>query len=133
MVRVDAQSDKKWLAKVVKALEESGVCVVEKVLSDSFVDHTRNAMYSTQEKIFSEVGKERLECAGESGVLRLMMKFDPFFIKLLEIPEILETVDSTVSETAIVHLQNGIIWPALGEGDAEKLFNPATIETFPGI
>ena len=64
-----------------------------------------------QPRIVEDVGQERLDRSGERGVLCLMMKYDPFFMRLLEVPEILALVDATVSPTAILHLQNGFILP----------------------
>ena len=98
-----------WKQDVLEGLRSVGYAVVEGVLSASFIQATRDAMYRTQEGILRDMGQERLARAGEMGVLRLMMKYDPHFFQFLEIPELLEIIDNTVSETAIMHLQNGFI------------------------
>ncbi|GJO12964.1 hypothetical protein NJB1907f44_29760 [Mycobacterium marinum] len=40
-----------------------------------------------QELILSEIGPERLSIAGELGVLRLMMKYDPHFLHFSKSPK----------------------------------------------
>jgi ectoine hydroxylase-related dioxygenase (phytanoyl-CoA dioxygenase family) len=107
-----------WLAPALEQLERDGYFVLERVLDDAFLEATRGAMYRAQEGIQAEVGRERLERAGELGVLRLPMKFDPHFFRFLEVPELLAVVDATVSPTAIMHLQNAFILPSYGSGSA---------------
>src|SRR4030095_5991579 len=91
------EKNRNWLGDVLDSVSTLGYAVVEGVLGSVFLESTRDAMYRTQEEIVRDVGKERLERAGENGVLRLMMKYDPHFFQFLEIPEVLEIVDSTVS------------------------------------
>jgi ectoine hydroxylase-related dioxygenase (phytanoyl-CoA dioxygenase family) len=77
------------------------------------------------------VGKERLRRAGELGVLRIMLKFDPVFIRLLEIPEVLAIVDASVSPTAILHLQNGFILPTFPPHATPAVFQNSFHADFP--
>src|SRR6476659_9233791 len=115
-----ASADPNRRARVRDELRVNGCCVVEAVLDRGQVDDLREAMYAVQERIVAEVGKERLDAAGELGVLRLVSRFDERFLRLLELEPVLETVDDTVSETAIMHLQNGLILPPTrSESDAE--------------
>ena len=51
--------------------------------------------------------------------MRVMLSYDPVFAELLELPELLEVVDHTVSDTAVMHLQNGLILPPF-DGSAES-------------
>jgi hypothetical protein len=46
-------------------------------------------MYRAQEAIHAEVGQEKLDRAGELGVLRLMLKYEPWFFSLLAVPTFL--------------------------------------------
>jgi ectoine hydroxylase-related dioxygenase (phytanoyl-CoA dioxygenase family) len=125
--------DSKWINAVVKQVREIGYAVVESVLSDSFLQTTRDAMYRVQEAIWKEVGVERLNRAGELGVLRLMLKYDPHFFKFLEIPEALAVVDGTVSSTAIMHLQNGFILPSIPAAEAPVIFQNTFHQDFPRV
>ena len=122
-----------WLRSVLESVSTRGYAVVEGVLSRSFLESTRDAMYRTQEEILRDVGRERLERAGENGVLRLMMKYDPHFFRFLEIPELLEIIDSTVSNTAIMHLQNGFILPSSTTEQTAGLFQYRFHQDFPRV
>jgi len=105
------------VARVAETLRKDGYCVVDKVLSAGLIAELRAAMYRAQERIVAEVGAERLRRAGEAGVLRLMMKFEPALCQLLEVPEMLAVVDHHLGATAILHLQNGFILPGAAGGD----------------
>jgi ectoine hydroxylase-related dioxygenase (phytanoyl-CoA dioxygenase family) len=129
--RVDAR-DPDWLEKCLLGLSIAGCAVVEGVLSEEILPRTRDAMYGVQTRIRDEVGQERLERAGEIGVLRLMLKFDPVFLELLEIPEVLQVVDATVSDTAILHVQNGLLLPSF-EGGTPQVFQTRFHRDFPRI
>jgi ectoine hydroxylase-related dioxygenase (phytanoyl-CoA dioxygenase family) len=114
---VDCKRDPDWLPKALEGLRVLGYTLVEGVLQPGQVDATRGRMYEVQQAIRDDVGAERLESAGELGVLRLMAAYDEHFLSLLELPELLEIVDATVSPTAILHLQNGFILPPQPEGN----------------
>jgi ectoine hydroxylase-related dioxygenase (phytanoyl-CoA dioxygenase family) len=127
---VSAKADTAWLPKASGALRYEGCAVVTDVLAENLVERTRSAMYETQARIQQDIGKERLARAGEIGVLRLMPRYDPFFLSLLELPEVLAIVDQTVSETAILHLQNGFILPPQ-EDSAIRSFQHTFHRDFP--
>ena len=99
------------VAHVIEDIHNIGYSVVENALPPELINQTTDHLYQVQEKIISAIGKEKLDKAREIGVLRLMMKYDPFFITFLNLPIIQKIVDHTVSETAIMHLQNGFINP----------------------
>lgn len=111
MVNLNCIEDSDWLTRALSMLETQGYAVVEGVLADGFREQLRAAMYRARDRFVAEVGMDRIDRAGELGVLRLMFRFDNIFFKLLEIPELLRVVDRTVSETAILHLQNGFLLP----------------------
>jgi len=112
VLKIHCKEDPGWLELALGALALQGCCVVEGVLGPELIAELRPAMYRVSERIMAEIGRSRLERAGELGVLRLMFKFEPIFFRLLELPEVLALVDSTVSSTAILHLQNGFILPS---------------------
>jgi ectoine hydroxylase-related dioxygenase (phytanoyl-CoA dioxygenase family) len=132
MVTAHCRTDPAWKRRTLDAVRDQGCCVVEGVLTEEFLRPTREAMYLAQERIVREVGPERLQRAGELGVLRLMLKFDPHFLRFLEIPEMLAIVDETVSETAILHLQNGFILPSASGGtETPRVFQNSYHRDFP--
>jgi ectoine hydroxylase-related dioxygenase (phytanoyl-CoA dioxygenase family) len=130
MLLLNARSDPSWLLKAGEALRHAGCAVVTDVLDETTVERTREAMYSTQEQIVAELGRERLEAAGEIGVLRVPARFHPVFLDLLATPELLAVVDRTLGDTAILHLQNGFVLPPRG-GTASKGFQHTFHRDFP--
>lgn len=129
----DCKQDADWLGKTVESLRHAGCAVVTNALSPEFLEATRAAMYRIQDRIWRDLGKERLERAGELGVMRIPMKFDPHFFKLLEVPEMLQVVDATVSPTAVLHLQNGFILPSFPKGAAPTVFQNKFHMDFPRV
>jgi ectoine hydroxylase-related dioxygenase (phytanoyl-CoA dioxygenase family) len=120
-----------WLEPVVAQIRDLGFAIVTDVLSGTLIGETRAAMYRTMEAIRREIGEQRLEQAGELGVLRCMLKFDPLFFRFLEIPEALAIIDATVGPTSILHLQNGFILPSLPELEAGTVFQNSFHRDFP--
>jgi ectoine hydroxylase-related dioxygenase (phytanoyl-CoA dioxygenase family) len=114
-----AGGDQGWLTNAAEALNDAGYAVVEGVLDDETLERGRAGLYEVQKAIHSELGPDRLTRAGELGVLRIMARFDPWFLTLLETPEMLAVVDATVSDTAILHLQNGFILPPARDPEAD--------------
>jgi ectoine hydroxylase-related dioxygenase (phytanoyl-CoA dioxygenase family) len=110
-----------------------GFAVVESVLDRQTLDETRMRMYAVRDRIVQEVGEDRLRRAGELGVLRLMMRFDPFFLRFLELPEVVAVVDATVSPTAILHLQNGFILPSFPASENPRVFQNSYHQDFPRV
>jgi ectoine hydroxylase-related dioxygenase (phytanoyl-CoA dioxygenase family) len=133
MVAASGPRHPEWLGNVLASVSRLGYGVVEGVLGKSFLETTRAAMYRASERIFCDVGAARLERAGEIGVLRLMMKYEPHFFKFLEIPEVLEVIDNTVSKTAIMHLQNGFILPSSRKEEIPSMFQNRFHQDFPRV
>ena len=125
--------DANWLPIALESVRHQGFAIVEKVLDAGFLSRTRDALYEVRDRIHRDVGRERLQRAGELGVLRLMMKYEPFFFRFLEIPEVLAVVDATVSPTAIMHLQNGFILPSFSPGSNPIVFQNQFHMDFPRV
>jgi ectoine hydroxylase-related dioxygenase (phytanoyl-CoA dioxygenase family) len=118
---------------VLESLRHVGYAVVGDVLDPTFLDASRAAMYRVQRRIVEELGLERLQRAGEVGVLRLMLVYDEHFFRLLEIDELLAVVDATVSPTAVLHLQNGFVLPPSTQGDSPDVFQTRFHMDFPRV
>lgn len=131
MFSVDCRNDPDWLPKTLESVRQLGHCVVKGVLDGEAIERTRAGMYEVQQAIRDDIGSERLESAGELGVLRLMAAYDEQFLSLLELPEILEIVDATVSPTAILHLQNGFILPPQPRNNGPGTFQQSFHRDFP--
>ena len=118
----DTKKDLDWRAPnvenhsldfIVEDIRNIGYTVIENAVNMDLIAEAEFRLYDAQQKILADIGKDRLDRAGEIGVLRLIMKYDPFFIQFLELPIIQRIVDLTISETAILHLQNGFINPPI--------------------
>lgn len=127
------QNDSSWLGKVLTSLQKDGFAVVGGVVDGELLRWTRDAMYRVRDAIQKEVGRDRLERAGEMGVLRLMMRFEPGFTRFLELPEVLAVVGATVSPTAVMHLQNGFILPSHPPGQNPQVFQNQFHMDFPRV
>jgi ectoine hydroxylase-related dioxygenase (phytanoyl-CoA dioxygenase family) len=130
---IDCKNDSDWLARALETISALGFVAVSGVLDPPALTRIREALYKAQKTINAEVGQERLQRAGELGVLRLLCKYDQAFLDLLATPEILAVVDATVSPTAVLHLQNGFILPSFKPGEAPKVFQNRYHMDFPRI
>jgi ectoine hydroxylase-related dioxygenase (phytanoyl-CoA dioxygenase family) len=126
-----SRRDPNWLDQTLAAVEYVGFGIVTDVLDAEFLARTRDAMYAAQKAIRSDVGEDRLARAGELGVLRLALAYNEHFLRFLEIPEVLTLIDRTVSETAILHLQNGLILPSFASGKVPETFQTTFHRDFP--
>ena len=111
MIPATSCNDPDWLPMTLEAVEYLGVAVVRDVVPRSMLERIRPAMYAAQKKQVEEVGLERLERAREVGQMRILLDVDPVFPEVLELPQSLEVLEHTVSDTGILHLQSGFILP----------------------
>ena len=130
-MRTVSCKDQGWLEQALAGLRYAGCAVVTDVLDETFLAETRDAMFAVQRAIREEIGEERLDRAGELGVVRLMIAFAHHFLRFLELPEVLQVVDSSVSDTAILHLQNGLILPSFPENEVPETFQTSFHQDFP--
>lgn len=116
-------SDKNnWLEEALYSIGKDGYCIVENILDKNFCETGKEALELAYSRIISLIGKQRLINAGEVGVIRGPMKYDPFFFKLLENNKIQNISQKSVSETSILHLQNGFIFPSQNEKKIQNEF-----------
>jgi ectoine hydroxylase-related dioxygenase (phytanoyl-CoA dioxygenase family) len=133
VIQVDSKRARDWLERVLESVNDDGFAIVLNVLDSTFIENSRAAMYRAQEAIRHEVGQQRLQAAGELGVLRSMPKYEPSLLRFLELPEVLSVVDRTVSETAILHTQNGFILPPALAGQTPTVFQNSFHQDFPRV
>lgn len=100
-------------------LDTQGYAIVPAMVPPQLLARMSEGLYRVRDRIEDEIGRFRLERAKEVGVLRLMMRFDPVFTELLELPILLTLVDELMGSTAILHLQNGLLLPPASEPDAD--------------
>jgi ectoine hydroxylase-related dioxygenase (phytanoyl-CoA dioxygenase family) len=92
-------TDRDWLDEALESLREHG--------------------YAARRKIVAQLGEERL--ARELGAVRLPMTFDDVFLRLLELPEVVATIDATLGGTAILQRQTGIVLPPFPPGETPSV------------
>ena len=119
-----------WIGETLRSVRHDGYAIVEDVVPAALLERTREAMYAVQERIRAEIGQERLDRAGELGVLRIMPRYDESLLALLELEPVLAIVDRVVSPTAILHLQNGLILPSTTEPRAREHFQTSFHQDF---
>ncbi len=93
----------------LETLERNGFYVVNGVFSEMELARFRQKIDRCWERQLSHYGADLLQKIGDYGMVRAMMAEDPDFLQLIAHPAILEHVNATVGETAILHLQNGIV------------------------
>ncbi len=130
MNRVSCKQDN-WTQALAKYLAGEGYAIVEDMVDEAQLAVLRDRLYSARGKITIEIGADKLKRAGEYGVLRIMMKFEREFLALLENPAMLAIVDATVSNTGILHLQNGFILPSYPPGETPANFQNHFHRDFP--
>lgn len=133
LFRTSRKNDAHWLSHALESVRTSGCAVIDHVLDADTLSATRDALYRVRDRIHADVGVERLNRAGELGVMRLMLKYEPHFLKLLEVPETLAIVDQTVSPTAVLHLQNGFILPSFPREQRPSVFQNRFHMDFPRV
>lgn len=116
MFKVDA-SNENWLKEAKELVKHVGFCVVENALKPEDCVKGIQALKDSYSQVEDLIGLSRLKRAGEEGVIRAPMSFDDYFFGLLENAQIQSISESLVSETSILHLQNGFIFP---KHDPEK-------------
>ncbi|HVC98373.1 MAG TPA: phytanoyl-CoA dioxygenase family protein [Pirellulales bacterium] len=125
--------DPNWLMLASESVKYSGFALVEGVLPASLLTELRAAMYRTQQEIERDMGTERLQRAGEMGVLRLMPRYDPLFFCLLELPAVLAVVDTLLCDTAVMHLMNGFVLPSVPAEATPSVFQNRFHQDFPRV
>jgi ectoine hydroxylase-related dioxygenase (phytanoyl-CoA dioxygenase family) len=129
---VSCRHDPNWLETALETMRTLGFIAVLDVADEEFLARTREALYRARESVLGDVGRERLERAGEVGVVRLAMKYDNWLLKVLELPAVLQLVDSALAPNAILHLQNGLILPSF-PADQPRVFQNRFHQDFPRV
>lgn len=125
------------LDRRLESLERLGYFVLPEVFEPEFLADLRQRMDSLWERQHARYGTELLQSIGDYGVLRGMMCDDPVLMDLVIHPAVSEHVAATVGDTAILHLQNGILlFPSKDHNQARyhrdfaKDFVPSRILSF---
>jgi ectoine hydroxylase-related dioxygenase (phytanoyl-CoA dioxygenase family) len=121
------------VARAAEEVRSSGFAILDGVLEDELVADVRRGLYLAWERVVDDVGEDRLRRAGELGVIRLPMRYDPSFYRLLGHPAIVALVDELLAPTAILHLQNGFVLPSARSEARENVFQFTYHMDFPRV
>lgn len=116
IARVSAK-DPSHAAIVLEALRSEGCAILENVFDTLTLSSVRAGLYDGLALVRATIGETTLKRAGELGVIRAPMLASDAFFGLLENEGLLEIVDGALSQTAILHLQNGFALPPITPGD----------------
>lgn len=119
------------VSQVIDEVRQRGFSVQESFLDSVSIEKIKNAMVIAKTLIEKQIGSERIARAGEKGVVRAPMQFDKIFYDLLRIPCVLQIIDEIISESAILHLQNGFILPSEDRNSIERTFQQSWHRDFP--
>lgn len=102
-------------AETDKSLEEiriAGYSVVAGVLSESELEITRTKLDEIYELQVKEIGgEEHLREINDANIVRLLLAYDDYFLKLATNPKVLAIVERLLGDYYIIVQQNGIINP----------------------
>lgn len=107
------ESEKKTLTseldRVLEELDIRGYAIIERILPETDVDALSRTLDAVWQRQCEEYGSTALREAGEWGVCRALIHYDIAFARLIRHPLTLTLLAPTVGETAILHLNNGVI------------------------
>ncbi len=108
-----SSSESGWLEVACNYLRDSGYVVIEQVLSADGLAAAEIALARAHDGLRAELGPQRWQHALGAGYdeLRLPMRFDPLFLRLLETGPMLALIDAVLSPQAVLRFQNGMFSP----------------------
>ena len=122
-------------SSLTENLKFRGFAVVHDFIPKEDLAQLRAAIPEAQARLKQELAKtpRSLEIADrvENGVVRIPMLFHPYFFKLLEQPNLIKVVDSTLGQTAVMHLMNA--FAAAPKPGSEGMFQEKYHRDFPRI
>ncbi|HEY9868137.1 MAG TPA: phytanoyl-CoA dioxygenase family protein [Candidatus Obscuribacterales bacterium] len=109
------RGDENWLKQTIRSLQTAGYAVVLDVFDGERQEQTGQALRRAARALREDVGEELLRSALELSIIRFLLKYEPFFFTLLELPQMLCVVDGYLSPDAILRYQVGVILPAASQ------------------
>ncbi|MBX9688226.1 MAG: phytanoyl-CoA dioxygenase family protein [Candidatus Obscuribacterales bacterium] len=94
---------------ILECIDVKGYAVIEKVLSTEECELVAEKLDKFNEQQVEKYTRERLNQLNDYGVIRDMLVEDTYFRNLVLHPTVMQVVEKVIGETAILHLQNGIV------------------------
>jgi ectoine hydroxylase-related dioxygenase (phytanoyl-CoA dioxygenase family) len=100
-------------------IDRLGYTIVEDVISSKECEIISEKLDKIDEDQVKEFGIEKLVTLREKGIIRALIEKDEYFSNLILNPNIFEIVSAILGDTAILHLQNGIVvYPEVKHGQS---------------
>ena len=111
MKHLDLSRDPNWLEMATLNLQFQGIAVAEGLLDATECRQGIQAILKAHESIANEISEEKIREVRMRGSneLRLVLMHDPFFLDLLTRPPLLQALDATLGDKAVLRFQNGEI------------------------
>lgn len=93
----------------LECLNRLGYFILPRVFSSKELIQLRQKIDHVWDVQLNKYGSELLSQIGDEGQIRAMMLEDKSFLDLIRHPKIFKYVAAVIGETAILHLQNGIV------------------------
>ena len=94
---------------VKESLRRKGMFLQQNVFSAEEIDMVRAKMDTIWNMQLEEYGEDFLRSINDYGSIRCMMDYDSFFLDLVRDERIFKTIAGILGDSAILHLQNGIM------------------------
>lgn len=92
-----------------EAFERDGFCVLENVISQDSISAYQNHLDQVERLQVDELGKDALTSLGELHTVRLPLAYDRSFLKMAQIPAVIDLVKYYLGDFFVLHLQNGVL------------------------
>jgi ectoine hydroxylase-related dioxygenase (phytanoyl-CoA dioxygenase family) len=90
-------------------IDRIGYTIIEDVISQEECKIISSKLDEIDEKQIKEFSMDRLQKLKEKGIIRALVEKDDYFVNLILNQKVFEVVSSILGDTAILHLQNGIV------------------------
>lgn len=93
----------------IEKLKVEGLYVLKSVIDQKKLEYLSGKLDEIWDEQLKSYGEKFLKDIGDFGVTRGLFDYDSIFFDLITEPSILEIIDRILGESAILHLQNGIL------------------------
>ncbi len=97
------------LLQQVENIKRDGYTILENVISCEECKLVSSKLDALEEQQRLEFGIKRLEELNEVGIIRALIAYDDYFANFILHPTVYPIVSKILGESAIIHLQNGIV------------------------
>lgn len=93
----------------IENIKTRGYTVLENIIDENECNLISQKLDSLEKQQEEEFGRDRLLEINELGIVRALIEKDDYFQNLILNQNVFKLVSSLIKDTAILHLQNGVI------------------------